>query len=116
LGGVQLEFPATQQRPTASGSGAIAAGNPNTTPPTYLCGGEPTDIPEDFSVPSGTPLVLVVPPGATHLFTSTADILFYDNEDPDGDYKLRITTLPTSVVGSSWGAVKGLYRADQRNQ
>lgn len=92
--------------------GAIAAGSPNTTPPTFNCNQEPTDIPEDFSVPADTPRVLVVPAGATHLFTSPADWNFFDNTDPDGDYALRITTMAISVDGSSWGRVKGQFRAN----
>jgi hypothetical protein len=91
--------------------GAISAGNPTTTPPGYLCN-QATDIPEDFSVPSGASLLITVPPGATHLFTSVADVLFYDNTDPDSDYMLRITNPPVSVDGSSWGAVKALYQGD----
>jgi hypothetical protein len=90
--------------------GAIAAGNPVTTPSPYLCNQESTDIPEDFAIPAGSPLVLVVPPGATHLFTSPADWLFYDNADPDSDYALRITIQPISVESMSWSGVKGLYR------
>jgi hypothetical protein len=49
-----------------------------------------TDIPEDFLV---TPQVQIqIPVGATHLFLSTNDNFFGDNTDPDGDFKLRITS------------------------
>lgn len=97
--------------------GAVAAGSPATTPNTYLCPQDPTDIPEDFSVPAaGAPLLITVPPGATHLFTSPADWLFYDNADPDGDYALRITFPAVSTRGSSWSRIKDFYRRHGEEQ
>jgi hypothetical protein len=76
--------------------GAIAAGIPVNTGPSFF-GGVPTDIPEDFGIswpsnPSGE-ICVIVPKGATHLFFSVGDSLFYDNVDPDGDWGVEITLL-----------------------
>jgi subtilisin-like proprotein convertase family protein len=73
---------------------AIDAGPDVVTSCTWY-GCEPTDIPEDFSVSNAewSEIVVAVPAGATHLFLSAADSLYYDNTDPDGDYAVRISKV-----------------------
>jgi hypothetical protein len=67
---------------------AIDAGEDYDSPPTFGCGGEPTDIPEDFVC---TPEVSVtIPVGATHLFLSATDVYFGDNTDTDEDFGVNI--------------------------
>ncbi|MHB0954937.1 MAG: putative Ig domain-containing protein [Pirellulaceae bacterium] len=63
-------------------------------------GNEPTDIPEDFNILTGTVAgtVLQVPLQATHLFVGPFDTLFGDNSDADNDYFLRISRLPSYEV------------------
>jgi hypothetical protein len=72
---------------------AVDAGDDFVTSTAWRCG-EPTDIPEDFKVDS---TVVQVPPGATHLFVSGHDQLYYDNSDPDGDYAIRITKVTPQI-------------------
>ena len=56
--------------------GAVEAGEDYDTGTTYGCGGEPTDIPEDFFC---TPKVYItVPVGATHLFLCPDDSYYED--------------------------------------
>lgn len=62
---------------TARVPGAIDAGNDVETGPTF--GGEPQDIPEDFSVQPHDGVLIEVPAGATHLFLGVADSHFGDN-------------------------------------
>ncbi len=71
--------------------GAIAAGVPVFTAPTFF-GGLPTDIPEDFRVARAnvTEVVVEVPAGAVFLFVCPEDTLYFDNSDPDGDYRVTI--------------------------
>jgi hypothetical protein len=59
----------------------------------------PTDIPEDFWLDN---LTMQVPSYATYLFVGTSDPYPGDNIDPDGDYGVKITTVPepTTVLGS----------------
>lgn len=76
--------------------GALAAGVPVNTGPSHF-GGVPTNIPEDFVIswptnPSGE-ICVIVPKGATHIFFSVGDSLFYDNVDPDGDWGVEIAVL-----------------------
>ena len=61
-------------------------------------GDHPTDIPEDFWIDR---IVLQVPVGATHLFFSPEDTHFEDNEDPDGDYGVRIRIVPEDCNGDN---------------
>jgi hypothetical protein len=80
--------------------GAIAAGVATNSPPTFF-GGLPTNIDEDFLIaspanPSGQ-ICITVPKGATHLFFSVGDVLFFDNLDNDGDWKVRIELDPSCV-------------------
>jgi hypothetical protein len=75
---------------------AIDAGiyaNSGTTCPS----GVPNDIPEDFVVPPAG-VDVTIPDGATHLFVETADCLFFDNSDPDGDYAIRLELVTTGVA------------------
>ncbi len=68
---------------------AIDAGTDYQSSPTNNCGGEPTDIPEDFAC---TPEVTVtIPAGATHLFLAARDTYFGDNSDTDGDFGANIS-------------------------
>lgn len=91
--------------------GAIDAGDDMGTGPTPA-GGFPTDIPEDFSISDTT---IEVPSGATHLFVGALDIIFFDNSDPNGDFRLRISTVvslpvnqpPIASVGGPYTAAEG---------
>jgi len=80
--------------------GAIAStGPPIISGNTVRCG-TPTDIAEDFLVSydaAHRSVVLAIPAGATHLFVAACDVLYDDNSDPDGDYAVRITAVPTAV-------------------
>lgn len=73
--------------------GAIQADTPNDpTTATYKCGGELTDIPEDFRINAS--LFVEIPAGATHLFIGVADCWYSDNtEDPAG-YAVYLTAVP----------------------
>ncbi len=75
--------------------GAIAAGEPFVTANTFF-GGLSTDIPEDFLIGSGTQdsVMLIVPNGAAYLFVSPNDSLFFDNDDPDGDWGVGLAVHP----------------------
>lgn len=75
---------------------AIDAGIDNYTPPTWPSN-EPTEIPEDFAIWDAG-VTVVIPAGATHLFLTVADIYYEDNSDPDGDYGMRITLVPTTTA------------------
>jgi PEP-CTERM motif len=70
--------------------GAIGIGIDFVTGPT-LFNGDPTDIPEDFSIsPNGN--LIAVPTGAKFLFAGVIDSFYADNSDPNGDFGLKITT------------------------
>lgn len=77
---------------------AIEAGSDFITALTYYCGGQLTDIPQDFRIDS---TMVVVPPSATHLFVCGHDQLYYDNSDPNGDYAVRITNIGATAVTPS---------------
>ncbi len=53
---------------------------------------------------------MTVPKGATHLFLGPLDSLYDDNTDPNGDYSVRITTVPVPVESTTWSKVKFLVR------
>ena len=69
---------------------AIEAGQDLVTSRTNF-GSLPTDIPEDFVI---IDTINVTPVGATHLFITAHDSLYYDNTDPDSDLAVRVTVLP----------------------
>jgi hypothetical protein len=73
---------------------AIDAGVDYTTSVTYH-GSVDTDIPEDFRV---SDTLVQIPQGATCLFVTAADSMYYDNRDPDGDFAVGIT-LCTCPIG-----------------
>ena len=76
---------------------AVTAGPRIATGPSFF-GSQPTDVPEDFVIshPLWTDHVFVeVPPGATHLIVGTHDSYYADNNDPDQDFALVVTLLPT---------------------
>jgi hypothetical protein len=90
--------------------GAIAAGIPVITGPSHF-GAVATDIPEDFVIawptyPNGE-VCVIVPKGATHLFTSVGDSLFYDNVDPDRDWGLQIAVLDACAADLDADGVVG---------
>jgi hypothetical protein len=58
--------------------GAIDAGADFTTLATHECGGEETDIPQDFAV-FGNGAILKVPAGAKYLFVCANDSKYSDN-------------------------------------
>ena len=76
--------------------GAIDAGFDFPSPATCP-GGVPTDIVEDFQISPtflGGPIssaVVQVPAGATHLFIAAIDCFYGDNDDPNGDFSVRIS-------------------------
>ncbi len=90
---------------------AVAAGVPVVMGPTYF-GNLPTDIPEDFVIstaayPSGV-VCVTVPPGATHVFFSVMDSLYYDNVDPNADWGVMVTLLdPCAADIDGNGVVDG---------
>jgi hypothetical protein len=85
---------------------AIEAGIDFTTASTYYCGGELTDVAQDFRVDS---TLVVVPAGATHLFASGHDQYYVDNTDPNGDYALGVTrTRATGVSHTAESAAARL--------
>lgn len=67
---------------------AIDAGEDYVTNPTYGCGGEPTDIPEDFAYEPEA--AVTVPQGATHLFLCIRDSWYADNTDLDDDFGVNV--------------------------
>jgi len=69
--------------------GAIAAGTPWVSQPTYF-GGLSTDIGEDFRV--FDPTSVTVPAGAKYLFLGIDDQYFGDNSDPNGDFHVTLQT------------------------
>ncbi len=73
---------------------AIAAGAVFVTSSTFV-GGLATDIPQDFRIIN---IVMQIPVGATHLFVAASDSFYSDNTDPDGDYAIRITRIPSPVL------------------
>jgi hypothetical protein len=67
---------------------AIDAGDAYVTNPTWGCGNEPTDIPEDFAYePTAT---VTIPGGATHLFLCVRDSWYADNTDLDDDCGVNV--------------------------
>jgi len=91
---------------------AIDAGVDYQSGPPFNCQADSTNIPEDFIVFPDTAggTMIVLPPGATHLFLSPGDWLFADNSDPDGDFALRITAVTLPVEAGSWGEIKTKFR------
>ena len=79
--------------------GAIEADGDVVTASTWS-GGLPTDIPEDFAIADTT---IHVPDGATHLLVGTADSLYLDNTDPNGDFAVRISLSNPTAVEDSYG-------------
>lgn len=79
--------------------GAIDAGADVVTASTWS-GGLPTDIAEDFAIADTT---IGVPDGATHLLVGTADSLYLDNTDPNGDFAVRISLSNPTAVEDSYG-------------
>jgi hypothetical protein len=79
--------------------GAIDAGDNFTTWATNGCGGEPTDIPEDFPiVRDGS--IIVVPAGAAYLFVCGHDSGYEDNWSPSGRFgvQLSIVKVPNNQI------------------
>jgi hypothetical protein len=73
--------------------GAIQADTYNdNTATTYECGGEETDIPEDFRIDSS--LIVEIPPGAMYLFIGVADCWYSDNTEYADGYAVYLTALP----------------------
>jgi hypothetical protein len=70
--------------------GAIDCGEDIYTDPTWNCGGESTDIPEDFQI---DPFVRIrVPSGARYLFVAPEDSKYEDNHN-EGRYGVQITKI-----------------------
>ena len=70
---------------------AIEAGEDHVSGPTWGCGGEPMDIPEDFGFEPD--VTVVIPQGATHLFYTVRDSYYEDNTDENGDFGVNIWLL-----------------------
>lgn len=80
--------------------GAIAAGPAYPSGGTYS-GNLPMDIPQDFFISRNlwdNGITVEIPNGATHLFVGVHDSLYNDNGDPDGDYGVVVTVVPTPVL------------------
>lgn len=90
--------------------GAISAGLVFVSAPT-LSGGEPTDFPEDFRITSAlqAQVVVAVPAGAQFLFVGNHDSQWFDNSDPDGDFRVELTEVGCwSDVGPALAGSNGL--------
>lgn len=76
---------------------AIPAGPSFASGATYI-GSLPIDIPQDFYISRNLWADFVeveIPAGATHLFLGTHDSLYNDNVDPNGDWGVTVTVVPT---------------------
>jgi len=49
-----------------------------------------TDISQDFAIPVGSPMSVVVPAGALYLAVGVTDSWYTDNSDPDRDLQLQL--------------------------
>lgn len=61
-------------------------------------GSLPVNIPQDFYVSRifwGDFVDVQIPPGATYLFLGTMDSYYADNVDPNGDWGVTVTVIPT---------------------
>lgn len=77
--------------------GAIAAGPSFFSGATYF-GNLPTDIPEDFYISRelyGDYVRVEVPAGAAWLLLSVRDSWYSDNTDPNNDWAITVTPIPT---------------------
>jgi hypothetical protein len=72
--------------------GAIDAGADFATVATEECGGEVTDIPEDFAV-FWNGAIVKVPAGATHLFVCANDSKYSDNGTPSARFGVQISIV-----------------------
>ena len=87
--------------------GAIDVGFEFQTSNTWR-GNLPTDIPQDFLISHHALFAYVVvrvPANGAYLFVTPSDSLFYDNNDPDGDFALRIEPVPCPADASGDGVV-----------
>lgn len=66
-------------------------GCPVYTLPTYF-GSLQTDIPQDFGISNNSvsEITVEIPAGAEFLFIAAPDIVYSDNDDPNGDFAVRI--------------------------
>jgi len=81
--------------------GAIAAAWPG-----YVFPVTGSDIPEDTTIDFNTNpfgLTVVVPAGAAFMFFSSVDSVYGDNTDPNGDYGVIITIIPTPGAAALLG-------------
>ncbi len=76
---------------------AIATGQPAVVTPLTLFEGLPTDIPQDFGI-SAAGTQVVVPAGARFLFVAVSDSFWGDNNDPNNNYALRVTFIPSQLA------------------
>jgi hypothetical protein len=80
--------------------GALAAGMAFDSGVTFF-GGLSTDIPEDFYISRNQyadSIRVEVPAGAAYLLVSTRDSLYGDNVDPNNDWGITITEIPTPAL------------------
>lgn len=84
--------------PSTSGQfrvpGAIDAGFDVMTGTTFF-EGLVTDIAQDFFISAST--TITIPAGAQALFLGVFDSFYSDNADPDRDFGVRLTAVPTAV-------------------
>jgi len=82
-------------------SSAVPAGASFVTQNTFF-GDLTTDIPEDFLISSNTvhSIGIKVPTGARFLWVSALDTNYRDNSDPNGNYRVRVTSAPEPGAGA----------------
>jgi len=73
---------------------AVSSGLPSVVTPLTYYNHLTTDISQDFLVPNGSWLSVVVPSGANFLAIGTIDSFYKDNTDPDSDLGIYIETVP----------------------
>ena len=73
---------------------AVSSGLPSVVTPVTYYNYLTTDISQDFLVPNGSWLSVVVPSGANFLAIGTIDSFYKDNTDPDGNLGIYIETVP----------------------
>jgi hypothetical protein len=69
---------------------AVASAAPGVVTGNTYYGNLTTDIAQDFAIPLGSPMSVVVPAGALYLAVGVTDSWYTDNSDPDHDLQLQL--------------------------